>query len=286
MTALRFKPSAFTPEQANIPQPDWMKARQSTIPLQVAQACIRALPPITTDSVVHDNGCGDGNVTRSILSPRTQATVPSLIYATDIATELLTLLQEEVIKKGWPVRTSLAPAEDLPFQDNIFTHSITNCVILRLSDQEAVKACKEVYRTLVKGGSAAVSAWAEVPHRKALTAAHVATRRPEMGELVGGAARWVDGSLLRRCMEEGGFDEVNMLKVKSVWEVEDLDVWVEYMWSTLGRMESGWLKGDEERWDEAVKVFGEEIRTQEGVELVGNGKAKMTGWCWIAVARK
>jgi ubiquinone/menaquinone biosynthesis C-methylase UbiE len=176
MTALNFKPSAFTPPQANIPQPTWMRATQPKIALQIAQACILALPPITPSSIVHDNGCGDGNVTRSILSSRTAATYPSLIHATDIASELLVKPQDDVHSHNWQVQTAIAPAQNLPFDDNMFTHSITNYVILRLSDEEGSEACKEIYRTLKKGGSAAVSAWAEVPHRKALAAAHAATR--------------------------------------------------------------------------------------------------------------
>jgi hypothetical protein len=69
-----------------------------------------------------------------------------------------------------------------------------------------------------------VSAWAEVPHRKALAAAHSVTRPKGSGELVGGAVRWIDGKLLRSCMNEGGFKGVRMLKVKSVWDH------VEYSW--------------------------------------------------------
>jgi SAM-dependent methyltransferase len=263
-----------------------MKATQGTIPGQIAQSCILVLPPITPESIIHDNGCGDGNVTRSILSDLPATKHPSVIHATDIASELLSKLQEQVARNTWPVVTTLAPAQDLAFQDNMFTHSITNCVILRLSDKEAIKACKEVYRTLKKGGTAAVSAWAEVPHRKALVAAHAATRPEGAGELVGGAGRWVDGRLLGTCMEEAGFEGVRMVKARSVWEVEDLDVWVSATWSILGRMESGWIESDEERWYEAVKVFGEVIRRQEGVELLGDGRARMTGWCWIAVAQK
>ncbi|KAN0099209.1 S-adenosyl-L-methionine-dependent methyltransferase [Hyaloscypha variabilis] len=286
MTALRFKPSAFTPPQAHITQPPWMKAIQGTIPGQIAQSCILALPPITPESIIHDNGCGDGNVTRSILSNLPATKHPSVIHATDIAPELLSKLQEQVARNAWPVVTTPAPAQDLPFQDNTFTHSITNCVILRLRDEEAVQACKEVYRTLKKGGTAAVSVWAEVPHRKALAAVHAATRPEGAGELIGGAGRWVDGRLLGRCMEGAGFEGVKMVKARSVWEVEDLDVWLVVMWSMLGRMESGWIESDEDRWDEAVKVFGEVIKRQEGVELLGDGRARMTGWCWIAVAQK
>jgi len=100
---------------------------------------------------------------------------------------------------------------------------------------------------LKKGGTAVVSAWAEVPHRKALAAAHAATRPEGAGQLFGGAVRWVDGNLLRRCMTEGGFEDVKMLKAKSVWDVEDLDVWANVMWSMLGRMENGWIESDDEK---------------------------------------
>lgn len=111
MTALRFKPSAFTPPQANIPQPPWMKATQGTIPIQVAQACILALPPITQVSVVRDSGSGGGNVTRSILLQRTLPTYPSFIHATDIVSELLSKLRTDVAHNKWPVATVQAPAQ-------------------------------------------------------------------------------------------------------------------------------------------------------------------------------
>jgi SAM-dependent methyltransferase len=286
MTALRFKPSAFTPPQANIPRPPWMKASEGKVPLQIAEACITSLPPITSTSLIHDNGCGDGNVTRTILSSRSPANYPSHIHATDIAAELVDVLKNDVQEKSWPVTTALAPAQDLPFRDNTFTHSIMNCVILRLSDEDAIKACSEIYRTLKPGGVVAVSGWAEVPHRQALGAAHAATRPAGSGELVGGAARWVDGVLLRKSMEGGGFENVRMEKAKSMWEVEDLDEWVVYMWSVFGKMEEGWIGSDEQRWDRAVRVFGEVIRRQEGVEELGGGRVRMTGLCWIALAEK
>jgi len=259
-----------------------MKASEGKVPLQIAEACIASLPPVNPTSLIHDNGCGDGNVTRTILSSRN----PAHIHATDIASELVQILTKEAKEKSWPVTTALAPAQDLPFQDNMFTHSFMHCVILPLSDEDALKACKELHRTLRPRGFAAVSGWAEVPHRRALAAAHAATRPAGSRELVGGAARWVDGTLLRKSMEGGGFKGVRMEKAKSVWEVDDLDEWVVYMWSVLGRMETGWIESDEEKWDEAVKVFGEEIRRQEGVEDLGGGKARMMGWCWIAVAEK
>jgi hypothetical protein len=68
-----------------------------------------------------------------------------------------------------------------------------------------------------------VSGWGEVPHRQALAATHAATRPSGSGELVGGVIQWVDGSLLRKSMEGGGFKDVRMVRAKSVSEVENLD---------------------------------------------------------------
>jgi ubiquinone/menaquinone biosynthesis C-methylase UbiE len=176
MTALRFSTSTFTPFQAQVIQPAIVNKLAGTGPLQIAQACLSLSPPINSSSIVHDNGCGDGNVTRVIVSGREKNKYPSKIYATDIAGKFLELVTSEAREKGWPVETALMPAQKLDYPDNTFTHSIMNCVILRLSDSDAIKACSEMYRTLKPGGVGVVSGWADLPHRAALAAAHTATR--------------------------------------------------------------------------------------------------------------
>ena len=92
--------------------------------------------------------------------------------------------------------------------------------------------------------------------------------------------------MLRKSMESGGFENVKMEKVPAIVEVEDLNAWVLNMWSILGRMEAGWVDSDEKKWDEAVRAFGEEMSKQDGVEEMGNGRARLTGWCWVAIAQK
>ena len=115
---------------------------------------------------------------------------------------------------------------------------------------------------------------------------HAATHPAGSGELVGRAARWIDGTLLRKNVEGGGFKNVRMLKAKSVWEVEDLDEWAVSRWSLFGRIEKGWIESDEGKWDEAVRIFGEVVRRQEGVEDLGGERARVTGLCCIAIAEK
>ena len=72
-----------------------------------------------------------------------------------------------------------------------------------------------------------------------------------------------------------------------VIEVEDLSTWEEHTWSVLGRTESGWLESDEEYWDNAIEIFRETLRQQEGVEILENGRsARLTCWAWLAIAEK
>jgi hypothetical protein len=104
---------------------------------------------------------------------------------------------------------------------------------------------------------------------------------------VGGASRWTDGNLLRQSMEAGGFKgKYTMRKAKSINDVDDLKAWIYSMWSLLGRMEHGWIPSDEENWDRAIQIFGNTLIAQKDVEVLRNGKARMTSWCWVAVGYK
>jgi len=238
--------SDFRPPQASPQLPASLKILSGTAPLQIAQACVNYLTAVTPNSVLHDNGCGNGNVTCSLLHGFDEAQYPKLIHATDVSKELLDKLSTTVKENGWPVITQLMAAESLTFPDEFFTHSITNCVIFRLSDSEAVTACHHIRRTLKKGGVAIISCWGFLPHRHALEAAHRATRLPSAPPLVGGITRWEDGTLLRRCLEDAGFiDHLRIEKAIAVIEVDDLAEWIKLAWSFLGRTEKGWLEDDE-----------------------------------------
>ena len=48
-----------------------------------------------------------------------------------------------------------------------------------------------------------------------------------------------------------------------------MDLWVRVMWSILGRMNSGRIECDDERWDEAVRVFGEKNQEVGRCRIVG-----------------
>lgn len=266
--------------------PVFMKSLSGTSTIQIGRTALSHLPPITPESVIHDNGCGDGAITSAILTPLSPSSYPSQIHATDIAAPLLSALSAMAAANAWPVTTALMPAQALTFPDAMFTHSIMNCALFRLSDSDAVSACQHLHRTLQPGGFGVVTAWAEVPHRAALKAAHDATRPEGSGDLVGGASRWMDGTLLKLCLENGGFENVSMEKGSAVIEVEDLERWKTGMWSALGKTEKGWIESDEENWDRALKVFDETLKKQDGFYLEADGKAKLRFDAWIAVVSK
>ena len=178
------------------------------------------------------------------------------------------------------------PMQALSFPDKFFSHIIINCAIFRLSDADAIRACKEMHRTLQPGGSGIVTCWAEVPHRAALQAAHEATREKDAPALVGGSARWIDGELLRRYLAEGGFEDLRMEMATAVNEVGNLESWGRGMWSVLGRTEEGWLEGDERAWEDAVRTFMDTIKVQEGVETLPGGSTRIRFEAWVAVVRK
>lgn len=288
--------STFVPRQVAESKKKSTGALSQDGPLQIARAAIKLLPKLPEHSRIHDNGCGTGNVSRTILTTLPKSEWPACIDATDIALAQAALnkLQAEADSNGWPIRTSVASAQDLSIlPDEAFSATIANCVLYRLPDADAVRAAQEMHRILISGGTTIVSGFGITPHRAALAAAHELTRSKGTGPLIGGAVRWEDGSLLESTMRLGGFREVTMHKIETNTVVNDLSDWEYSMWATLGRPASGWLESDETRWDEALSIFAETLRKQPGFTLLqekdkDNAKqsARLTSQAWIAVARK
>jgi ubiquinone/menaquinone biosynthesis C-methylase UbiE len=125
-------------------------------------------PPLTADSIIHDNACGPG-VVSFVIADRFAAsedsashTIPR-IYGTDLAPGMLTAMDSEIQSRGggWAGRisTKLLDARDLrDFEDGKFTHSITNFGIM--VDEDGANIAAEIYRTLKPDcGVALVTTW-------------------------------------------------------------------------------------------------------------------------------
>ena len=150
-------PSQFRPSQTSLATPAFMKSLSGTSTLQIAHEALKHLPPITPTSIIHDTACGDGAITSAILENLDTLTHPQQIYASDIDETLLATLRYKADANGWHVITALMPMQALLYPDKLFSHVIINCALFRLSDADAVLACKEMHRTLQHGGTGVVT---------------------------------------------------------------------------------------------------------------------------------
>jgi ubiquinone/menaquinone biosynthesis C-methylase UbiE len=131
-------------------------ATGGAVTAQFAEHNLTLIPTIPSGSIVHDNCCGAGTVSRLILSSHPSSDLT--IHATDIDQIFLDKLQEDVLKNSWPIQVSNQRAEKLSFPDNYFSHSITNIGIF-FTSSAGLDGAKEVYRTLKPGGTAVVNCW-------------------------------------------------------------------------------------------------------------------------------
>jgi ubiquinone/menaquinone biosynthesis C-methylase UbiE len=257
-------------------------ATGGAVTAQFASHNLTLIPPIPSGSIIHDNACGDGTVSRAILS--SQAPTDLTIHATDIDQIFLDTLSSDVKQNAWNIEVSNQKSESLSFPDNYFTHSLTNIGIIFTSNS-GLDGAKEIYRTLRPSGTAIVNCWAHVTWLPAFILAHTRTRPNVPFKFP--PVQWSDGQQIQKIMKEAGFKEENMkIESSEAWaKTRDLREWAEKGWAFLGGVAGGWYQGDEERWEEAVDVFVEALLQQEGTKRVGE-EVWMRANQWVVVARK
>ncbi|KAF2873839.1 hypothetical protein BDV95DRAFT_660275 [Massariosphaeria phaeospora] len=233
---------------------------------QFAAHNLTLLSPIPSGSIIHDNTCGSGTVTRAILSANPSASNLQF-HATDTDQVFLDALQKDISAHSWPVTVANAKSEALPFSDDYFTHSITNIGIF-FTSSAGVDGAKEIYRTLQPGGTAVVNCWEFVAWFLPLKTVHDALRpgKPFPAPTI----NWSDGQQLQKVMQEAGFAQDKMRLEKSeAWastKEEDFWAWAEKTWAYLGGV-GVWQESDEERWGEAVDMLVKILKEQKGTKI-------------------
>ncbi|KAJ3050815.1 hypothetical protein HK097_008192 [Rhizophlyctis rosea] len=81
------------------------------------------------------------------------------IVATDFAEGMIELLEKRIAEKGYGgvIKTEVMDAQNLTFPDATFTHAYMIFGIFFIPDP--VKALRELHRTLLPGGNAALTSW-------------------------------------------------------------------------------------------------------------------------------
>lgn len=274
----------FQPKQITQYQAEHLAELQGDVSEQAIRFTLGLIPPFSAGDVIHDNACGSGAVTETIMGLSTPSSIH--IDATDINEQFVQGVAALVAQKQWPVDTAVMSAQELNFDDNRFTQSFTSFAFHCLGDHDA--AAREVYRTLKPGGIAVASIWVFMPHVDALQHAHWRTRgrdgpMPTLLPIEG-----FQEANLRKALEVGGFQSGNITcSTKDCYlKIPDLKRWAQLAWSYLGTLPTGWAQNDEDKWDEAIEDIVEELKSGDGISQNEQGETVLKMIACVAVAKK
>lgn len=134
-----------------------------------------------------------------------------------------------------------------------------------------------------------LNSWVCVPNMPPLQAAAKATHPPGIPLPRAGLERWSQADFLQSVVEQGGFqkDQITIYKGDVYITTSELDHYANMPWSfTGGTTFVGWLKSDEENWDEAIETVKQELMKMDGYTQLPGGKDQLKSLANIAIASK
>ncbi|KAI1176570.1 S-adenosyl-L-methionine-dependent methyltransferase [Nemania sp. FL0916] len=278
---------AFVPKQITQYQAEHLAELQGDVSETAINYFLSLIPPLKTGDVVHDNACGSGAVTESIMARNPPPGIH--IHATDVNPQFVQGVSSLAKSKNWPVTAAVMSAQALTFEDNTFTQSITSFAFHCLGDHD--EAARQVYRTLRPAGVAIATIWVFMPHVDALQHAHWQTRGRDgpMPTLL--PLEDYRESNLRDALRAGGFLDENISCTETTAHLKvpkgGLKRWAQLAWSYLGHLPEGWSRDDEDCWDEAVGDIVSQLQTgKKGITAGPDGETVMEMRAVVAVARK
>lgn len=274
--------NTFTLKQCPPKRQDILETLQGDLTTQVARHALTLIPPVLSESMVHDNACGAGPITTLIA----EFSTPAKLHATDIHEAVVLTVAEKAKQRGWKfVETAVMNATALDFSDNTFTHSITNFGIQGVLQPQ--KAVAEIFRTLQPGKTAVLTSWASTPYSLAMEDASRATRN---GEGTAHSVRfpphiytaiWIE-TLLR----DAGFGSVHVEQFPVYSLIDNVKSWGEHLWGLIGPPTGGWTQIDEENWDQAIAEVIKSLENNSDVKIKSDGGGVLKFVANVAVASK
>jgi ubiquinone/menaquinone biosynthesis C-methylase UbiE len=279
--------TAFVPKKCVKKDPALYARMAGDSTQKVAAHLLTLLPPFPPNSVIHDNGCGDGAVTAAVMAATPPPGPGSLIHATDINPSMIKAISQRANANSWPVKTAIMPAESLKFSDESIGTSISNQVLLFTSNQ-GTDAAKQIFRTLSPGGTAAATTWLEMPYAAPMKAAHAATRDKDVALPFVIPEVWSTPTYLKDVLHKGGFLESKIkMSVSDVYmDLKDIQELATIVWSYLGIPGGGWTENDEWNWDKAIDVFVEVLEKGGNYQKLESGEGRVKFVANIAIATK
>jgi ubiquinone/menaquinone biosynthesis C-methylase UbiE len=259
---------------------------------QLAKYIVSLVGPFPPHSIIHDNACGKGVVSKEVMEVATDKQSIT-IHATDLSEIMVDECKALAIERGWTASPKLMTSQvmamqDLTFPDKTFTHSIMNFAMFAMDPPDALKATKHVYRTLREDGVAVITVWEETATGDAMQEAHNTTRSTDTILPVLSRSYWKHHSHIRKVLAEAGFsdDKIEITKRQVDIEVKDMDRWSNIMWTLIGRPVGGWQEGDEEKWDTATAFIREHCRKSKDFYIMADGESRIRNYVNVIVARK
>lgn len=271
----------------------------------LARHIITLAGPIVSGSVIHDNACGPGIVAQEIVGRDVLSQTPRnpnmnlTIHCTDRSEAMVELTREgyggcesaNAMRDSFPnvsVDFTVAPAESLPFPDNTFTHSFTNCGILHFDD--GLAGAREILRTLKPGATAVVTSWKELMAFEIVREAQRACGHPEPLFRPPVDEKWFNGETLENVLKDAGFSDVEV-GTKTVHvagrDVEDL---CGHILLLMSRYRQQWDEEQEAEFRKQLRTVAAKVAIPiERLTAEGRGMEKLVGIPMVAlvgVARK
>lgn len=170
----------------------------------IAVACVSYLGPLPPDARVLDNACGPGMGGDEVLQVYPDARVDMVDIAQGMIDFVRRNAQENERWRG-RVNVALMDGVKLGFEAETFDASITNFGIFLFNTP--AEGGKEIYRTLKRGGRAAITSWKFAGWADLLLREIMDVMFPEKEKfMMPLMEEWRQRDTLINCMADGGFD--------------------------------------------------------------------------------
>lgn len=277
--------NGFVPKQVIKYEASDLQELQGNVSQTVIKASLGFLGPILEGGMVHDNACGAGAVTETIMTSVGNVPKDLHIDATDINENFVKGTEALAQQHGWPVTAVVMDMYNLTFPNNHFDQSYTSFALHCSSD--GAKAVANIYRTLKPGGKMFAATWVDMPHADAVKKAHWTTRGDDgpMPSLLPREDYTVEQ--LKGALKQGGFHQskTDIHYVDAHITIQDIKRWSQLAWSFLGPLPHGWNEDDEEKWDQALGTLEREIQTGRNT-TTENGATTIKMIAAVGVATK
>lgn len=265
--------------------PSYTKSTGNTTYSVVEQVLNEVKLGINGNSLIHDNGCGDGTATAAVLDfcASRAITLPK-ITATDCNEAMIEATQKRKSEAGskWSnVTAEVQDSHQLTFQDDLFHYSFCNISINTFA--QPLKVLKEILRTLRPGGIAVVSIWKRFGVADVMRNAQIKVKGEEFGGVKPEGADMTKEGVIAHLMYISGW-ELGKLKTlqKDVLVKEGTPEMNDLKQALLEGKEFAWIRADwsdEEnaKWPQALdEAMKEEIAEHGGLLLEA----------WVTLGRK